>query len=65
MPVLKVQHVTIAAVWTPVAPYPVIPPLCSLVKEILILLSASHQQNWHKIGEDFAEQKSPGPPNSH
>lgn len=65
MAVLKVKHVTIAVVWTPVAPYPVIPPLYSLVKGILTLLSASNQQNCHEMGEEFAEQKPPGLPNSH
>lgn len=65
MAMLKVKHVTIAVVWTPVAPYPVIPPLCSLAKRILTLLSASNEQNCHKMGEELAEQKPPGPPNSH
>lgn len=65
MAVLKVKHVTMEAVWAPVAPYPVIPPLCSPVKGILTLLSASNQQNCHKMGEEFAEQKPPEPPNSH
>lgn len=62
---LRVKHVTVAAVWTPVAAYPVIPPLCSLVQRILTLLSASNEKNCHKMGEEFAEQKAPGPPNSH
>lgn len=45
MPVLKVKHVTIEAAWAFVPPLPIIPMLYSLVKGILILLSASHQQN--------------------
>lgn len=45
MPVLKVKHVTIARPWAPVAPLPVIPTQYTLVKGILILLPASHQQN--------------------
>lgn len=65
MAVLKVKDVTIAAVWTPVAPYPAIPALCSPVKRIPTLLSASKEQNCHKMGEKFAEQKPSGPPNSH
>lgn len=63
MSVLKVKHVTAAAVWAPVAPLPVIPTLQSLEKgDADSFICPTSAKYCHKLGVEFAGQKHQGPP---